>query len=174
MKITISGTPGSGKTIVGKILSKKLNLKFYDIGNLRKKEAKEKNLTLNQYNKLGEKSSKTDKKFDSKIKQIGEKNNFLIVGRLAPYFIQDSIKIFLKASVQEGSKRILKDKKRLDKNKTLKQTKKEIIARLKSDKKRYKKYYNIDIDKLKYDLKITTTNLTINQVINKILKLIRK
>jgi len=39
MRITISGTPGSGKTVVGKYLSKKLNLKYYGIGELMREFA---------------------------------------------------------------------------------------------------------------------------------------
>jgi cytidylate kinase len=175
MKITISGTPGSGKSTVGKILSKKLKLKYFDVGNIRRKTAKKMNLSLQEYNKLGEKKSFTDKNIDNKVKQIGKKEkNLIVVGRTAYHFIPNSIKIFLKTSIDTGARRIFKEKRKFEKYKTLKETKKEIKERLKSDKKRYRKYYNIDVNKKEnYDLIITTTNLTINQVVNKILKFIK-
>ena len=68
MKITISGTPGSGKSTIGKLVSKKLKLKYYDVGNMRRKMAKDMGLTIQEFNKLGEKKSFTDKEVDNKIK----------------------------------------------------------------------------------------------------------
>ena len=176
MEITISGTPGSGKSTVGKLVSKKLKLKYYDVGNMRRKMAKDMGLTIQEFNKLGEKKSFTDKEVDNKIKKIGKKEkNFIVGGRTAYHFIPDSIKIFLKTSVEIGARRILNEKRRLEKYKTLKETKDGIKKRLKSDKKRYKKYYKIDINKKEnYDLIITTTNLTINQVVKKIISFVKK
>ena len=55
MIITISGWPGSGKTSVGKLLSKKLGYQFYSMGDLRGKVALEKNLVEKAF---GDASSK--------------------------------------------------------------------------------------------------------------------
>lgn len=174
MKITISGTPGSGKSTVGKILSKKLKIKCHDVGNLRRKAARDMSLSLSEYNKLGEKKPFTDKDIDNKIKQIGKKEkNLVVVGRTSYHFIPDSFKIFLQTSIDVGAKRIFNEKRKFEKYKTLKEIKRLIKERLDSDKKRYKKYYNIDVKKKEnYDLIINTTNLTINNVVNKIIKFV--
>jgi len=176
MKITISGTPGSGKSTVGRLVSKKLKLKYYDVGNTRRKMARDMGLTIQEFNKLGEKKSFTDKEVDNKVKKIGKKEkNFIVGGRTAYHFIPNSVKIFLKTSVNIGARRIFNEKRKPEKYKTLKETKSKIIKRIKRDRKRYKKYYNIDINKKEnYDLIITTTNLTINQVVKKIISFIKK
>ncbi|WP_341660665.1 shikimate kinase [Blattabacterium cuenoti] len=53
MKITLIGYMGSGKTSIGKMLSKKLNLNFYDLDALLVEESKNDSI-LNLFKKKGE------------------------------------------------------------------------------------------------------------------------
>ena len=53
MKLTLSGKPGSGKSVVADILAEKLNLKRYSVGNYRREMAKKRGMTLAEFNKLG-------------------------------------------------------------------------------------------------------------------------
>jgi len=88
MIITISGYPGSGKSTVADILAKELDLTRYSVGNYRRDMAKQQELSLKEFNKLGEKESWTDTYADEWQKQIGkEEDNFIIDGRLSYYFI---------------------------------------------------------------------------------------
>jgi len=66
MIITISGKAGSGKSTVAKQLAKKLNLKHYSIGDIMRKLAKEKNISLNELSKLAEKDKTIDLTLDKK------------------------------------------------------------------------------------------------------------
>ena len=52
MRITISGKAGSGKSTVAKLLSEKLNLRHYSIGDLMRAIADEKGLNLLELNKI--------------------------------------------------------------------------------------------------------------------------
>jgi len=178
MKITIAGLPGSGKSTIGKMLAKKFKLKFMSIGDIRGKIALKHGLTLDELNSLGEKEAWTDNELDDYQKDYGKKNNnFVIDGRLSFYFIPDSIKIFLDVSPEVGAKRILIDNQRPDEKKqhTLKNQIKAIKHRASSDKKRYKKYYNIDPYQKKYfDIYIKTDKLTPQEVFDKIVEKIKK
>ena len=73
MIVTISGTPGSGKSTVGKLIAKKLGLKHYSIGNLMRSMAKEKGLTLGELGELAKTDNgKIDHELDDmQIKPIG-------------------------------------------------------------------------------------------------------
>ena len=177
MIITISGMPGSGKTTVAKLLAKKLRMKFYSIGDLRGRMAMERGLTLEQLNEIGMKEAWTDREADEYQKKLAEKeNDFVIESRLGFHFIPHSIKIFLDVDMVTGARRIFKDQRPDERKKnTLEDAIVAIKKRTESDKKRYKKYYNIDfMDKSHYDMVIDTTRLAPEQVTEKIIKMIKQ
>ncbi|MFA4833749.1 MAG: cytidylate kinase family protein [Patescibacteria group bacterium] len=176
MIISISGTSGSGKSTVAKKLAKKLKWSRYYMGGMRRELAKKRGLTLAEYNKLGEKDPVTDLEVDKYQKKLGEtKDNFVIEGRTSWYFIPHSLKIYLDVGEKVAAERIFKELKgkhsrNEDKNlETVAQVLKSQRARKKSDKKRYMKYYKIDVyDKKNYDFILDTTKLNKNQVFAKV------
>lgn len=177
MIVTISGYAGAGKSTIGKLLAKKLNFSFYCVGDLRRKMAKEKGLSLEQFNKLGEKNFFTDGIADEYQKRLGKKeDNFVMVSRLGFNFIPQSKKIFLKVKPKEAAKRVFKDKQRRhEKYKNIEEAHKKLQEREKSDIYRYKKYYKINpYDVRHYDLIIDTTKLTPNQIADKIIRFLKE
>lgn len=182
MIITISGAPGSGKSTISKELAKKLGWPHYCVGDLRRKIAKTKDMTLTEYNKLGETDPATDLKFDAYQKKLGQtQDNFIIEGRTSWFFIPHSIKLYLDIQEKEGANRVFKElrKQNLRNEDIDLKSMAAVLAshrrRKKSDIKRYKKYYNIDVfDEKNYDYVLDTTNLNINQVLERIYNYIQK
>lgn len=161
MKITISGMPGSGKTTVGKALAEKLGLEFLSIGDLRGKMATERGLTLEELNKIGETEAWTDKEADDYQKKYGETHdNFIVEGRLAFYFIPDSIKIFLDADLRAAAERVWNDPRPDEARRaSVEEEMKTMAERIESDKKRYLKYYGVyPYDKKQFDIVLDSTN----------------
>lgn len=176
MIITISGTPGSGKSTVAKSLATKLKYKHYSGGDLRGKLAIELGITIDELNKLGEKDPSTDKKADEYIAKLGkQEDNFVIDSRLAWHFIPKSLKVFLTVDMKTAAERIFSDAKkkhRLDEPlyKTPADVEKAIMIRMKSDSLRYKKWYKLNyLDIKNYDLVIDTTNETVDSIVKNIL-----
>lgn len=173
MIITISGRQGAGKTSVGKALAKKLNYKFFSIGDLRGMIAKERGLTIDELNKIGEKEFWVHKEADKKTIEIGKtSDNFIIEGWIAFYFIPNSKKIFLDVDGEVGARRIFVnqrcDEKKQEKLSALKEM---LEKRLIKTDEQFKKYYGIDfLNKKNYDIIIDTTNLNIKETVNKILE----
>jgi len=175
MIITISGKAGSGKSTVAKEVAKKLNLKHYSIGDLMRQIAKERNMSLIELSRLAEKDSSIDTELDRKNIELREEDNFVIDGRLTAYFSPYAeLKVFLDCKDKVRAERILNDKREEEKSRNINALIKTIRQREQSERKRYNNLYNIDCyDKKLYDLIIDTTNLSVNEVVEKIIKAVK-
>ncbi|MEI8360776.1 MAG: cytidylate kinase family protein [bacterium] len=172
MIISFCGNAGAGKTTAAKQLAKDLGWPHYYIGGLRRQKAKERGLTLEEYNQLGETDPKTDLEVDEYQRELATKeDNFIIEGRTSWYFIPTSFKIFMDVNEEIGAERILKNLQmpndRNETNKVVNQIKEMQslnLARKTSDTLRYKQYYNIDVyDKSNFDYVLDTSDLTPDQ-----------
>lgn len=170
MILSISGTPGSGKTTVGKLLAKELNLKFYSMGSLRGKMAMDRGMDIDELNRLGETEISTDKEIDDYQKELGEKeDNLVIEGRLSWHFIPHSFKIYLICDPQVAADRVFeaqgRDREDERQYATPEETLLAIQERAASDIRRYQKHYGVDYrDEAMYDLVVDTTERTPEEV----------
>ena len=175
MRITISGKAGSGKSTVAKLLSERLKLKQYSIGDLMRAMAADKGITLLELNKLAENDKSIDFELDNKLKELGKtKDNFVVDGRLAAFFVPHAdVRVFLETDDEVRAKRIMQDKRQHESSESLTETINNIRKREGSEKKRYKKYYGIDYsDKKLYNFIIDTTNLAPNVVVGRIIEFV--
>lgn len=176
MKLTISGTPGSGKTTIGKLLAKKLGYEYFDVGGLRRQMAEEKGMTLQEFNELGKIEDWTDKEADKRAETIGKENdNFVFVGRLTYYFVPDAFKVYLKCDLNESAIRIFEEGREKEKYKTIEEAKQQIKKREEEDNKRYEKWYGIQVGNPNdFDLVLDTTNLSIEEVLREIISKLKR
>ena len=176
MRITISGKAGAGKSTVAKLLSEKLSMKHYSIGDLMRVMANEKGISLLELNKLAETDKSIDFELDEKLKELGKtKDNFVVDGRLTAYFIPNAdVRVFLDTEDRVRAERILMDKREHEKSKDLNEMVEKIRKRESSEKKRYMQYYGVDYsDKKLYNLVIDTTNLMPNNVVERIVEFVK-
>jgi predicted cytidylate kinase len=183
MKITISGTLGSGKSTIARMLAEKLKYNHYSAGGLTRKVAEERNITLAELSVLQTKDSSIDTQIDNYQREIGEKeDNFIMEGRISFHFIPDSIKVFLKCDERIAAKRILNDLRKKESsriNEGLKNSEEEVIKsirqRRETENKRYKTIYNLSQDdESNFDIIIDTTNIPPEEVCSKILEFIKR
>lgn len=176
MIISVSGTVGSGKTTVSKEIAKRLHYDYYSMGDLRRKMALERGMDIHDLNKLGEKEAFTDREVDDYQSELGKKkDNFVIDARLAYHFIPHSEKVFLMADIRTRAKRIWDEERKVEERaesySNLDEVVQKIKEREKSDTRRYKKYYGIRWDDKKlFDIIIDTTRLSIEEVVNEVMK----
>ncbi len=176
MIISISGTAGSGKSSAAKQLAGVLGMKHYSVGDLRKDMAKKRNMSLAEFNKMGEEKDFTDKEADDFQIELGEKEDgFVIDGRLSYHFIPKSIKIYLKAHIRARAERIYNEERSNERFRDLGDSIASLIERDKSDNLRYAKYYNLNpTNELQYDFVLDTTYLNLNEAVAEILKFIKQ
>jgi cytidylate kinase len=168
--ITISGTPGSGKTTVAKLLEKKLGLKYVYSGMIFRELAYKHKMALDEFGKYCEEHSEIDKELDSRQLEILKKGDVILEGRLAGWLAYKNdilaFKVLIDADLGTRAKRIVNREQGI-----LEKRKKEIQKREKSETKRYKDYYGIDLkDKSIYDVIIDSTNKTSEEIAQLIIK----
>jgi len=171
MRITISGPAGSGKTTVCNKLSSVLSLDAVVFGNIFRDIAAERGMSLTELSELAENDRAIDEMIDSRIVQIArERDDIILESRLAAYMLNrngiPAFRIYLDASPDVRIKRI-----GTRENETMEQALKVTAERQASEERRYKMYYNIDInDTSVYDLIINTDDIDPDQVIQRILE----
>lgn len=69
MKITISGPPGSGKSTLSKMLSAKLGLELVSMGDIFRKLATERCMSLDEFGTLAKCNDEIDRKLDDAQKK---------------------------------------------------------------------------------------------------------
>ena len=168
--ITISGTPGSGKSTIGQLLKEKLKLDYVYSGKIFRETAKEYKMSLEEFGKYCETNENIDKELDKKQLDILKKGNVILEGRLAGWIAKknkiEAFKILINADFDTRINRIINREKG-----DYKKRKDEILKRERSEETRYKKYYNIDIKDFSiYDLIIDSTDKNPETILDIILK----
>jgi cytidylate kinase len=144
MKITISGLPGSGTTTIARILASKLEYKLVSAGEIFRQLAKEKGYTLEEFSKYAESNSEIDSYVDRIQKEMAEKEkNVIVEGRLSGWIVNAQLKIWIFADEKIRASRVAKRE-----GKDIARVKQETRKREEYEKRRYKKFYGIDVDNL--------------------------
>ena len=151
MRITISGPPGSGKSTLSKRLSEQLGLELISMGDIFRKMAEDRCMSLEEFGILAKSNDEIDRKLDESQQKIAkEKDNIILEGRLSGFLVDADLKIWLKTSLETRAERIANRE-----NKSVSSALDETSERAKCEADRYMNYYNIDVSDLSvYDLVI--------------------
>jgi predicted cytidylate kinase len=179
MIITISGLPGSGKTTIAKMLSERLGLAWYSMGDLRGKMAADMGITIDELNTRALTDPTSDHKVDEYQKTLGEKNdNFISDGLMAAHFIPRAKKIFLTVDQNIAAERIFNDRRgpaRSDEPAyaSIAEVRETLTRRVQNNRERYLKLYGYDyLDPKNYDAVMNTTHSSPEEVFAKIQEVI--
>ena len=175
LKITITGGLHSGKSSVAKAACKALNYTYFSVGELQRKLAVEKDMSITEYNKYML-DNNLDNEVDNRTMEIGKtKEDFIFDARLAWYFIPDSFKIYLKVEIDVAVERAMKNERgKSEKYASKQDAKANIIERRRLEATRFKDMYNIDINQdSNFDLVIDTSHISMEDVIEKTIEKLR-
>lgn len=174
MRITISGPIGSGKSTVGKILADLLGYRFFSGGTFFRQAAKNRGMTLEDFNRYAEGHKEIDEEQDRYILDFIRSNDGIVVeSRLAGWLCYknavDAFKVFIDAPVETRIERVAKRES---------QTKEAISVRLRereeSELKRYREFYGIDYRiTYIYDYTMDTEHISAEDVAKEIYDLLR-
>jgi len=172
--ITISGTPGSGKSTVGRLLSEEIGLKYVYSGDIFRKTAKKYNMSLEEFGSYCETHKEVDKELDDYQLEILRNGNVIVEGRIAGWIAYrnniPALKVILDADIETRTRRIVNRE-----SGDVERRKQEMLNREKSEALRYKNYYKIDLkDTSIYDLVIDSADKTPDEIVNLITQKIKR
>jgi cytidylate kinase len=175
MILTISGLHGTGKSTIAKLIAKALGIKYYSTGQAFRDLALEMKMNLEDFTRYVEKHPEIDIKLDNKVIDVAKQGNIIVDSQLSGYLLKDiaDLRIHLTCPLKTRIKRIAERD-----NITFEESMKETILREKSELERFKHLYNIDLSntaqiKEIHDVILATEGLTIEEVFNKILEIIK-
>lgn len=176
MIITISGLHGTGKSTIGKLIAKALGLTFYSTGEAFRELAYKQKMSLKEFTKYVENNPNIDLELDEKIVEIAKKGDVLIDSQLSGFLLEDiaDFRIYLVCPIDVRVNRMGSRDQTPYKEKL-----KETTLRERSEAIRFKKLYNIDLTDMNkinenFDLIINTENLSIEEVVDIILKKLKE
>ncbi len=161
MRITVSGSIGSGKSTVARLIASRLDYMYLSGGEVFRKIASEMGMDIEHFNLYAEKHPEIDREQDDKLLSLIRKNDGIVVdSRLAGWLAHnsgvDALKIYIKANRAERVRRVASREKEATSETNLK-----ILQREESESRRYREFYGIDIHNLEiYDLVIDSTSLS--------------
>jgi predicted cytidylate kinase len=172
--ITISGTPGSGKSTVAQLLQKKLNLSYVYSGMLFRNLADSYKMSLEEFGKFCEQHNQVDRQLDDQQVEILKVGDVILEGRLSGWLAYkngvNAIKIMIDADEDTRAARIVNRE-----GGTINERKAEIRKREKSERKRYLQYYQFDLlDTSIYDVVIDSSKKSPEEIVELIESLLNK
>ena len=170
--ITITGSLGSGKSTVAKIIESKLGFTRYSTGQAQRQIAEKYGITTLELNKRAEIDKTIDEEIDGVFRGLEIKNRPMVIdSRMAWHFISSSFKVKLEIDETEAAKRVFNDDTRKNETRlSLEETLLNLRKRRQSEVERFKKYYRVDIeDAAHFNLVIDTSFLSPEEVADKII-----
>ncbi len=158
--IAISGPHGSGKTSVARYLAKKIGLRYVCSGDIFRQMAKERGMSLEEFSRYAEEHPQIDLEIDRRMQEEARKGQVVLDSRLAAWLVDADFKILLVAPLEARVQRIAKREGRR-REEVLSET----LVRERSEARRFKKLYNIDLENHSvFDLVVNTDRFTEDQV----------
>ena len=176
MRITLSGTLGSGKSTVGKELARRLNIPYISAGQIFRDLGQISSLDALQTNLEAETNRALDDAVDNYVRSLNKTTtDFVIDSRMAWHFVENALKVFLSVTPEVAARRVSQDKTRSNEQYASYEAALEgLRARRESELKRYKRLYDVDIeDPSNYDISIQTDDVDAPEVVDLILRSVR-
>ncbi len=176
--ISIAGDLSSGKTTVTKLMQETLKYEIYRNGEYFRKLAAEKGMSVTEFNVYVKDHPEIDQQIEQSAREYAaERENLIIDARLGWYAVPDSFKIYLRVDTDEAARRAFGDpnRKKTENFSTVEEQKQDMIKRFTLENERYFNLYGVHKEDMSnYDFVLDTTNLTPEEVNQKIIEAYEK
>lgn len=159
MLITVSGLPGSGTTTASRLIAHDLELQHVYAGEIFRKLAVERNLTLEEFGQYAEEHPEVDWELDRRMARRARELDCVLEGRLTGWITHrediKALRVWLDCPEEVRAERVA-EREGITKDKALKDN----SVREASENKRFLDIYEIDLtDRSIYDLVLDSNDL---------------
>jgi predicted cytidylate kinase len=172
MKLTLAGSPGSGKSTVRQLLADKYDLAIRSTGDFMRQMALEYGFQdITQFlTEFVTNHPEVDYKIDESQRKFGEENDdFVLDAHLGFYCVPDACKILFTVSEEVAAERIFSEHRATESAKNVEESVCINRQRYLTMRQNFQRLYGVDIaDPGNFDLIIDTTQLTPEKILNKI------
>lgn len=176
--ISIAGELASGKGVVSKAITEKLNYGIYRNGEYFRKLAKENNMDVTTFNEYVKDHPEIDLEIEKSASEYAKTHEkFVIDARLGWYAVPESFKVYLTVDIDEAARRAFYDenRKETEKFETIEEQKQDLIKRYELENERYWNLYHVRKEDLSnYDLVLDTTEGNPEKIADKIIDAYKK
>ena len=107
MRITIGGTPVSGKGTAGRLLAKELEYEYWSAGDVWRAEAEKRGMTLIEFHGYLTANPAFDHELDERQAALSERDDIIIDSRLGFHFVKNSVTVYLTVNIDVAAARLL-------------------------------------------------------------------
>ena len=162
--------------MVAKALAEALSVDHVSAGDFMREMAAERGMTILELSRVAEDDDAIDFEIDARSARLADSGrSFVMDARLGWHFIPHSVKVFLDVRPELAASRVYGAGRATEtENVDLEATVRAIAERTDSERERYIAYYGIDyLDPSHYDLVVDTSDLTPDQVVERIVDHLR-
>ncbi len=158
-KISLAGDLGSGKSTISECLAPMLGAVRYSTGDIVRKIAGERGMTVLELNTYMETHPEIDREIDDGLARLSEDPRAMIIdSRLAWHFTKGTFKVYLSVDPAVGAARIIGANRATEQYRSVEEAEAGVRDRRRSERRRYSEMYGVDIkDFGNYDMIVDTS-----------------
>jgi len=170
--VTVGGPPGGGKSTAGRLVAKSLGLEFRSAGDLFRAEARRRGMDLATFGRYAAAHPEVDRELDRTMQALATPGR-LLDGRVqGPLCRRAGIPVYDVVVTAREDVRVRRVAER--DGQSLDEARRQVREREASERDRYFRYYDIDLDRETPGLLVDSSDLLPNAVVEKILSFVRE
>jgi cytidylate kinase len=145
VKVTLGGPPGAGKTTVADLLSRQTGWPLISAGEMFRREAEARGLSLPEFGKRAERDPRLDRAVDRRqAAEAARHRNAIVEGRLAAHFIPKAdLRVWLTAPLEVRAARVARRE-----GVSVATARRQVRERERCEALRYQRWYDIEMNSL--------------------------